>query len=216
VASAESVILPSSPTIWVARVFLLTLSLYLRQVLCLSPTYELAVQTGEVIVKMSQFMPEISLRYAVRGEEARMGSVITDHIIIGTPGKVRQTKKSPLATSFPPFSAVLADLLVAFEKSQSPLPCFLPSSSGRWLVLAGCSQAGSQGRTSANLFPLGRRARRNLEGGALSAICDGLDRPPPPPPLPEVVRARAKPSLNVEDGRKALLSSRLAGSKKET
>jgi len=58
------------------------------QVLCLSPTYELALQTGEVASKMSQFAPEITIRYAVRGEEIPRGSKISDHIIIGTPGKV--------------------------------------------------------------------------------------------------------------------------------
>ena len=58
------------------------------QVLCLSPTYELALQTGEVASRMSQFAPELTIRYAVRGEELVRGSKITDHIIIGTPGKV--------------------------------------------------------------------------------------------------------------------------------
>ncbi|XP_049769936.1 DEAD-box helicase Dbp80-like [Schistocerca cancellata] len=58
------------------------------QVLCLSPTYELAIQTGEVAVKMAQYCPEIKLRYAVRGEEVPRGTKITEHIIIGTPGKV--------------------------------------------------------------------------------------------------------------------------------
>lgn len=38
-------------------------------VLCLSPTYELAIQTGEVAAKMGQYCPEIRLRFAVRGEE---------------------------------------------------------------------------------------------------------------------------------------------------
>nr|KAF7413019.1 hypothetical protein H0235_012870 [Vespula pensylvanica] len=58
------------------------------QVLCLSPTYELAIQTGEVAAKMSRFCPEIKLKYAVRGEEIPRGTKIKDHIIIGTPGKV--------------------------------------------------------------------------------------------------------------------------------
>lgn len=39
------------------------------QVLCLSPTYELAIQTGEVAAHMAKFCPEIELKYAVRGEE---------------------------------------------------------------------------------------------------------------------------------------------------
>lgn len=42
--------------------------LYL-QVLCISPTYELAIQTGEVAARMAQFCPEIKLKFAVRGEE---------------------------------------------------------------------------------------------------------------------------------------------------
>lgn len=58
------------------------------QVLCLSPTYELALQTGEVASRMSQFAPELTIRYAVRGEEIPRGSQLGDHIIIGTPGKV--------------------------------------------------------------------------------------------------------------------------------
>lgn len=56
--------------------------------ICLSPTYELAIQTGEVVSKMSQYVPELNIRYAVRGENVERGSKITDHIIIGTPGKV--------------------------------------------------------------------------------------------------------------------------------
>ena len=59
-----------------------------HQVLCLSPTYELALQIGEVASKMSQFCPDLTMRYAVRGEEVQRGSRITDNIIIGTPGKV--------------------------------------------------------------------------------------------------------------------------------
>lgn len=58
------------------------------QVLCLSPVYELAIQTGEVAAKMAQFCPDIRLRFAVRGEEVERNSKLTDHIIIGTPGKV--------------------------------------------------------------------------------------------------------------------------------
>lgn len=42
------------------------------QVLCLSPTYELAIQTGEVAARMSRFCPEIKIKYAVRGEESNI------------------------------------------------------------------------------------------------------------------------------------------------
>lgn len=57
------------------------------QVLCLSPTYELAIQTGEVAAKMARFCPDIKMKFAVRGEELPRGSKLSDHIIIGTPGK---------------------------------------------------------------------------------------------------------------------------------
>ena len=58
------------------------------QVLCLAPTYELALQIGEVASKMSQFCPDINMRYAVRGEDMAFGSKISEHIIIGTPGRL--------------------------------------------------------------------------------------------------------------------------------
>ncbi|XP_041565723.1 DEAD-box helicase Dbp80 isoform X2 [Drosophila elegans] len=58
------------------------------QVLCLSPTYELAIQTGEVAARMGQFCPDIKLRFAVRGEEVDRAKKIEEHILIGTPGKL--------------------------------------------------------------------------------------------------------------------------------
>ncbi|XP_055684898.1 DEAD-box helicase Dbp80-like [Lutzomyia longipalpis] len=58
------------------------------QVLCLSPTYELAIQTGEVASKMAAFCPDIKLQFAVRGEEIARNTKLTCHIIIGTPGKI--------------------------------------------------------------------------------------------------------------------------------
>jgi ATP-dependent RNA helicase DDX19/DBP5 len=57
------------------------------QVLCLSPTYELAMQTGEVAAKMAQFCPEIKIRFALRGEQLPRGTKLKEQIIIGTPGK---------------------------------------------------------------------------------------------------------------------------------
>uniref|UniRef100_A0A2K5I1A0 RNA helicase n=1 Tax=Colobus angolensis palliatus TaxID=336983 RepID=A0A2K5I1A0_COLAP len=41
------------------------------QCLCLSPTYELALQTGKVIEQMGKFYPELKLAYAVRGNKQR-------------------------------------------------------------------------------------------------------------------------------------------------
>uniref|UniRef100_A0A1B6MQS9 RNA helicase n=2 Tax=Graphocephala atropunctata TaxID=36148 RepID=A0A1B6MQS9_9HEMI len=58
------------------------------QVLCLSPTYELAIQIGDVAMKMCQFCSDIKLRFAIRGEEVPRGTILSEHIIIGTPGKV--------------------------------------------------------------------------------------------------------------------------------
>ncbi|XP_065755294.1 ATP-dependent RNA helicase DDX19B isoform X4 [Phocoena phocoena] len=58
------------------------------QCLCLSPTYELALQTGKVIEQMGKFYPELKLAYAVRGNKLERGQKITEHIVIGTPGTV--------------------------------------------------------------------------------------------------------------------------------
>ncbi|ELW63020.1 ATP-dependent RNA helicase DDX19B [Tupaia chinensis] len=73
------------------------------QCLCLSPTYELALQTGKVIEQMGKFYPELKLAYAVRGnkwrtadfaiENSRVSTVergqkISEQIVIGTPGTV--------------------------------------------------------------------------------------------------------------------------------
>ena len=33
-------------------------------IICVSPTYELAIQTGEVLKKMAKFMPDIKVKYA--------------------------------------------------------------------------------------------------------------------------------------------------------
>lgn len=39
------------------------------QCICLAPTYELAVQIGQVVCEMSQFLPDVKIRYAVKGEK---------------------------------------------------------------------------------------------------------------------------------------------------
>jgi len=44
------------------------------QCICLSPTFELALQTGEVIRKMARFMGDVQIRMAVRGEK---GTIVT-------------------------------------------------------------------------------------------------------------------------------------------
>lgn len=56
--------------------------LCLFKVLCLSPTYELAIQTGEVAAHMAKFCPEIELRYAVRGEEGILNIELREYLKI--------------------------------------------------------------------------------------------------------------------------------------
>ncbi|XP_077162453.1 ATP-dependent RNA helicase DDX25 isoform X1 [Paroedura picta] len=56
------------------------------QCLCLSPTFELAVQTGQVVEKMGKFCVNIGVIYAVRGNRLPRGTVIEQQIVIGTPG----------------------------------------------------------------------------------------------------------------------------------
>ena len=38
------------------------------KVICISPAYELAIQTGQMAEKMGKFCPEVKIGYAVRGE----------------------------------------------------------------------------------------------------------------------------------------------------
>ncbi|XP_031563719.1 ATP-dependent RNA helicase DDX19A-like [Actinia tenebrosa] len=58
------------------------------QVLCLSPTYELAMQIGKVAEQMGKYCTHIRIAYAVRGSNIPRGQKCTDQIIIGTPGTV--------------------------------------------------------------------------------------------------------------------------------
>ena len=50
---------------------ILLLLLFLYKVICLSPTYELALQTGQMAEKMGKFCPEVKIGYAVRGEKGK-------------------------------------------------------------------------------------------------------------------------------------------------
>ncbi|RWS08589.1 DEAD-box helicase Dbp80-like isoform X1 [Dinothrombium tinctorium] len=56
------------------------------QALILSPTYELAMQTGEVAQQMAKYLPSLKFMFAVRGIDNP--GTIDKHIIFGTPGKV--------------------------------------------------------------------------------------------------------------------------------
>lgn len=56
------------------------------QVICLSPTFDLACQTGEVVKQMAKYCPTVRISFAVRGERVPRGTKIDSHVIIGTPG----------------------------------------------------------------------------------------------------------------------------------
>ncbi|XP_056398727.1 ATP-dependent RNA helicase DDX25 isoform X2 [Hyla sarda] len=58
------------------------------QCICLSPTFELALQTGEVIEQMGKFCDGIDVIFAIRGNRPARGSRIEAQIIVGTPGTV--------------------------------------------------------------------------------------------------------------------------------
>ncbi|XP_067883475.1 ATP-dependent RNA helicase DDX19A-like [Heterodontus francisci] len=58
------------------------------QCLCLCPTYELALQTGQVVEQMGKYCTDIKVGYAVRGNRIRRGSRVQEQIVIGTPGTV--------------------------------------------------------------------------------------------------------------------------------
>ncbi|XP_024862355.1 ATP-dependent RNA helicase DDX19A isoform X2 [Kryptolebias marmoratus] len=58
------------------------------QCLCIAPTYELALQIGQVIEQMGKFLPDVKLAYAVRGNRMVRGVKLQEHIVIGTPGTV--------------------------------------------------------------------------------------------------------------------------------
>lgn len=58
------------------------------QCLCVAPTYELALQIGQVIEEMGKFHPEVKLAYAIRGNRPVRGVQLSEQIVIGTPGTV--------------------------------------------------------------------------------------------------------------------------------
>lgn len=58
------------------------------QVICLSPTFDLAQQTGNVLKQMGKFSPNIRMVYAVKGVRVRRGEQVNEHILIGTAGTI--------------------------------------------------------------------------------------------------------------------------------
>ena len=57
------------------------------QVIILSPTYELAVQTFKVATEMAKFKPEIAFKLVAKGEPIS-NTKWTEHVLIGTPGRM--------------------------------------------------------------------------------------------------------------------------------
>lgn len=61
------------------------------QCLCLAPTFELATQIGQVVMMMSQYMPGIRIRFAVKGQRSEfLGQV---DAIICTTASVRHNSR---------------------------------------------------------------------------------------------------------------------------
>ncbi|KAI6174626.1 RNA helicase [Aphelenchoides bicaudatus] len=58
------------------------------QCVCLAPTFELALQIGEVAKKMIKYMPSVKVRVLVKGELPTANSLFTEQLVIGTPGKL--------------------------------------------------------------------------------------------------------------------------------
>lgn len=56
------------------------------QALCLAPTMELAIQIADVARAMGQFLPNLKIALAVRGNRVPPRVELKDHVIIGTPG----------------------------------------------------------------------------------------------------------------------------------
>ncbi|XP_002120760.2 ATP-dependent RNA helicase DDX19B [Ciona intestinalis] len=56
------------------------------QCVCLSPTYELALQTGKAVEQMGKFLKGLQVAYAIRGNQVQRNTNIPAQIVIGTPG----------------------------------------------------------------------------------------------------------------------------------
>lgn len=91
------------------------------QALCLSPTYELALQTGSVVERMAEHMPSLRVKYAVRGQNLARHEKLTEQIIIGTPGKTldwAQKYRFFDITKISVFVLDEADVMIAMQGHQ--------------------------------------------------------------------------------------------------
>lgn len=58
------------------------------QAICLAPTMELAAQIADVVSSMGQFMTDLKIALAIKGQQVQRNVELNDHLIIGTPGTV--------------------------------------------------------------------------------------------------------------------------------
>ncbi|XP_077367957.1 ATP-dependent RNA helicase DDX19A-like [Festucalex cinctus] len=58
------------------------------QALCIAPTYELALQIGQVMEQMGKHCPDIKLAYGIRGNKRDRGRLLQEQIVVGTPGTI--------------------------------------------------------------------------------------------------------------------------------
>uniref|UniRef100_H2ZD65 RNA helicase n=1 Tax=Ciona savignyi TaxID=51511 RepID=H2ZD65_CIOSA len=67
------------------------------QCICLSPTYELALQTGKAVEQMGKHLQGLQVAYAIRGNHVQRNTSIPAQIVIGTPGTMLDwTRKAAL------------------------------------------------------------------------------------------------------------------------
>ena len=88
------------------------------KVICISPTYELALQTGQVAEKMGKFCPEVKIGYAVRGERGEKlepGKIIVQDICL-------RGEYHPVS-----LRGVKFGFFVLLTKTKSKMPIFLAS-----------------------------------------------------------------------------------------
>nr|CAD2195501.1 unnamed protein product [Meloidogyne enterolobii] len=59
------------------------------QCIVVAPTFELAQQIGDVAKQMAAYLPDVQIRFAVKGESVQNNATkFTEQLIIGTPGKM--------------------------------------------------------------------------------------------------------------------------------
>ncbi|GBL87069.1 DEAD-box helicase Dbp80 [Araneus ventricosus] len=88
------------------------------QVLILAPTYELAMQIGEVAQKMAKFCEGIEFRYVVKGQTLPRNYTLTEHVLIGTPGKVFDWGRRQRSFQFEKLTTFIldeADIMISIQ-----------------------------------------------------------------------------------------------------